>query len=279
MTSAHLIARDADPGPVRRHGGGRQEARDLRVYRRDPDARERLIRAHLPLANAIARRFHRGGRVPLDDLQQVAALGVIKALDRFDPEKGAAFGPFAGATIRGEIWRYMRDFTWTVRPPRDLQERAVRIQRERAQLTSLLGRSPTAADLAERIGCTIEEIVDASQAACARGSDSLDRPVAAGEDEGDTLGERLGGEDLGFAAAEASVTLDLLLATLPARERVVLGLRLRDDLTQAEIGRRTGYSQMHVSRILRVALTRLEANAASLSDGPATRPHDALSLD
>ena len=131
----------------------RHEPADFRAYaeHRDPHARERLLRAHLPLANAIARRFDRGDRVPLEDLQQIAALGLIKALDRFDPGNGAAFSSFAVPTIQGEIRRYFRDFTWTVRPPRGLQERVIRIERERDQLTRDLGRSPTAAELAQRL--------------------------------------------------------------------------------------------------------------------------------
>ena len=127
----------AGRGPGDRAGPGHEPA-DFRAYaeHRDPHARERLLRAHLPLANAIARRFDRGDRVPLEDLQQIAALGLIKALDRFDPDNGAAFSSFAVPTMQGEIRRYFRDFTWTVRPPRELQERAIRIEREREQLTT-----------------------------------------------------------------------------------------------------------------------------------------------
>ena len=186
----------------------------------DADARERLICAYLPLANAIARRFDRGDRVPLEDLQQIAALGLIKALDRFDADNGAAFSSFAVPTIQGEIRRYFRDRSWTVRPPRDLQERAVRIEREREQLTTDLGRTPTAAELAQQLDCTLEDIVDAAEAARARDSDSFDRPFSVNDgDDADTLAERLGAEDSGFAAAEATATLEGLLATLSERDR------------------------------------------------------------
>ena len=258
----------------------RRDAADFRAYaeRRDARARERLIRAHLPLANAIARRFDRGGRVPLDDLQQVAALGLIKALDRFEPDQGFAFSSFAVPTMEGEIRRYFRDFTWSVRPPRELQERAVRIERVREQLSSELGRSPTARELAARIGCTIEEVMDASEAALARGSDSLDRPVAADEADGGSLGERLGFEDPGFAAAEATVTVDGLLATLSEREALAVRLRFHEDLTQAEIGARIGCSQMQVSRILRAALTQIAGHAAG-GAAPPRRPQRELALD
>ena len=134
---------------------------------------------------------------------------------------GAAFSTFAVPTIQGEIRRYFRDFTWTVRPPRELQERAIRIEREREQLTNDLGRNPTARELAAQVGCTLEELLDASEAAHARASDSFDRPATTQEGDAATLGERLGDEDPGFEAAETSATLDRLLDTLlrarPAR--------------------------------------------------------------
>jgi RNA polymerase sigma-B factor len=226
-----------------------REAADLRAYadHRKPRARERLIRSYLPLANSIARRFDRGQRVPLEDLQQIAAIGLLKALDRYDPAHGAAFSTFAVPTMEGEILRYFRDFTWTVRPPRELQERAIRIEPEREQLTNDLGRSPTARELAAQVGCTPEELLDASEAAHARSSDSFARPVTTQEGDAATLGERLGDEDPGFEAAEASATLDRLLNTLSERDQLVLRLRFRDDLTQTEIARRIGCSQMHVS--------------------------------
>ena len=254
---------------------------DFRAYaqHRDPHARERLIRAHLPLADAIARRFDRGNGVPLEDLRQIAALGLIKAVDRFDPDNGAAFGSFAVPTMQGEIRRYLRDFTWTVRPPRELQERAILIARERDQLTSELRRSPTAAELAQRLGCTIEDILEAAEAAQARGSDSFDRPLSADDrDDAATLAERLGAEDTGFFAAETSVTLDRLLATLSQRDALAVHLRFREDLTQAEIGRRIGCSQMHVSRILRAALAQLIQHAHTPAP-PAHRPQPELVLD
>ena len=251
-----------------------REAADLRAYadHREPRARERLIRNYLPLANSIARRFDRGQRVPLEDLQQIAAIGLLKALDRYDPAHGAAFSTFAVPTMRGEILRYFRDFTWTVRPPRELQERAIRIEREREQLTNDLGRNPTARELAAQVGCTPEELLDASEAAHARSSDSFDRPATTQEGDAATLGERLGDEDPGFEAAEASATLDRLLNTLSERDQLVLRLRFREDLTQTEIARRIGCSQMHVSRIQRAALAQLVQNATTTPHAP---EHDA----
>ena len=250
-----------------------REAADLRAYadHREPRARERLIRNYLPLANAIARRFDRGQRVPLEDLQQIAAIGLLKALDRYDPAHGAAFSTFAVPTMQGEILRYFRDFTWTVRPPRELQERAIRIEREREQLTNDLGRNPTARELAAHVGCTPEELLDASEAGHARSSDSFDRPATT-EDDAATLGERLGHEDPAFEAAEASATLDRLLNTLSERDQLVLRLRFREDLTQTEIARRIGCSQMHVSRIQRAAIAQLVQNANTTPNAP---EHDA----
>ena len=254
-----------------------REAADLRAYadHREPRARERLIRNYLPLANSIARRFDRGQRVPLEDLQQIAAIGLLKALDRYDPAHGAAFSTFAVPTMQGEILRYFRDFTWTVRPPRELQERAIRIEREREQLTNDLGRNPTARELAAQVGCTPEELLDASEAAHARSSDSFDRPATTQEGDAATLGERLGDEDPGFEAAEASATLDRLLNTLSERDQLVLRLRFREDLTQTEIGRRIGCSQMHVSRIQRAALAQLVQNATTTPSEPNAPEHDA----
>jgi RNA polymerase sigma-B factor len=252
-----------------------REAEDLRAYayHREPWARERLIRRYLPLANSIARRFDRGKRVPLEDLQQVAAIGLIKALDRYDPANGAAFSTFAVPTMQGEIRRYFRDFTWTVRPPRELQERSIRIEREREQLTNDLGRNPTALELSAQVGCTLEELLDASEAAQARTSDSFDRPMTTQEGDAATLGERLGDDDPGFEAAEASATLDRLFGTLSERDQLVLRLRFRDDLTQTEIGRHIGCSQMHVSRLLRAALAQLVQNATSMpSEADEQRP-------
>ena len=263
------MSRDESPDRERRsdtppHHRGR-EAADLRAYadHREPTARERLIRRYLPLANSIARRFDRGKRVPLEDLEQIAALGLLKALDRYDPAIGAAFSTFAVPTIQGEIRRYFRDFTWTVRPPRDLQERAIRIEREREQLTNDLGRNPTARELAAHVGCTLEELLDASEAVHARTGDSLDRPATTQEGDATPLGERLGVDDPAFEAAETSATLDHLLDTLSERDQLVLRLRFREDLTQTEIARRIGCSQMQVSRIQRAALAQLVQNATT----------------
>jgi RNA polymerase sigma-B factor len=243
--------------------GHRDDVAALRAYARDrdPATRERLVCAYLPLARAIAKRFDRGGSVPLEDLEQVAAVGLLKALERFDPDKGAAFSSFAVPTIQGEIRRYYRDFTWAVRPPRDLQEKALRLQREREHLTNELQRSPTAAELAARVEGTAEDVVDALLAAQARSSDSLDTPIGTDDGQGQTLADTLGQVEPGYAVAEASATAHDLLGLLSERDALVVRLRFHDDLTQREIGERVGCSQMHVSRILRNALAALQSAA------------------
>jgi RNA polymerase sigma-B factor len=281
MEEALRMSHDSSPRLRATRRGARsdreREAEDLRVYadHREPRARERLIRNHLPLANSIARRFDRGQRVPLDDLQQIAAIGLLKALDRYDPAHGAAFSTFAVPTIKGEILRYFRDFTWTVRPPRELQERAIRIEREREQLTSDLGRNPTARELAAHVGCTPEELLDATEAAHARSSHSFDCPARTQEGDAATLGDRLGDEDPGFETVEASATLDRLLNTLSERDQHVLRLRFREDLTQTEIARRIGCSQMQVSRIQRAALAQLVQKATTTPSEPNAPERDA----
>ena len=277
MTANTIQIDPARPSRPRCRTDRRRERADLRAYAesRDAQARERLVVGYLPLANSVARQFAHRGPVPLDDLKQIAAVGVLKALDRYDPGRGVAFSSFAVPTIRGEILRYLRDHTWTVRPPRNLQELGLRVERERERLASQLGRNPTAAELANRVGCTIEEIIDASQAGRARTAKSLDGHIEAKDAEGDTLGDQLGTEDCELAAVETSAVLDRLVSTLDERDRRVLRLRFWEDLTQAEIGERIGCSQMHASRIIRDALAQLAetatAHARELLDPPPPR--------
>ena len=226
-------------------------------YRQHGDlrARDALVTRFLPLARSLARRYHGAGE--RDDLEQVAALGLVKAVDRFDPARGFAFTSFAVPTIAGELKRHLRDKGWAIRVPRSLQERKLRIDREQPRLTASLGRSPTAAELADRIGTTVELVVEALTVSSAHRPDSLDRPV--GED-GTSAIELVGGHlDSGYAQAEAAVLVDSLLGRLPDREHELLRLRFEQDLTQAEIGLRLGVSQMHVSRLIRRSISTLQA--------------------
>jgi RNA polymerase sigma-B factor len=222
---------------------------------RDPRDRAALVRRFLPLARHLSRKYHGAGES--DDLEQVAALGLLKAIDRFDPSRGIAFTSFAVPTILGELKRYFRDLGWTVRVPRSLQELGQRVNRTAEAMQLELGRSPTVAELAERCECTPEEVIEARNLPSAHHAVSLDAPV---DDDAATRLETLGREDEGFRRAEASADADRLLATLPARERAVLHLRFREDLTQQAIADCLGTSQMHVSRLLRTTLASLASD-------------------
>jgi RNA polymerase sigma-B factor len=227
--------------------------------RGDVRAREQLIERYLPLARRLARRYQRADE-PLEDLVQVASLGLLKAIDGFDIARDVAFSSYATPTILGELKRHFRDRTWSVRVPRDLQELALRVDRAVAEMSGGKRHAPTIGELATAVAASEEQVLDALQAASAYRAGSLDapRPGQPGEDSGESLvGDTLGVEESGFTRAEERATLGPLLALISPRERLVLTLRFREDLTQAEIGERIGVSQMQVSRILRRALTRV----------------------
>ena len=242
-----------------------QEDRRLLVrYHRegDPAAREQLVTRFLPLARQLARRYQRGGE-QLDDLIQVASLGLLKAIDRFDPARETAFSSFAVPTILGELKRHFRDKGWSVRVPRDLQELAVKIDRVGDEMSRELGRAPTPAELAERTGTTLEQVLEAREASAAYRAVSLDRPRSEDDEEGDSFADAFGVVDPGFGLAEdAHQPLDGR-RVLSDREREVLRLRFEEDLTQSEIGQRVGVSQMHVSRLIRQSIARLRDEADS----------------
>ena len=203
--------------------------------------------------------------MPFDDLFQVACLGLLKAIDRFDPERGRAFSSYAVPTMAGEIKRHFRDRTWSVRVPRDLQELALKVERTASDLSLSLHRQPTVAEIATALGASDEEVLEALEAGSAYEATSLQSPVG---DEGgsSTLGESIGTDDDGFTRAEQRATLDELMRALTPREREVLRLRFAEDLTQSEIGERVGVSQMHVSRIIRHALAQLRTEASTPDD-------------
>jgi len=227
-----------------------------------PAARAAAVEAFMPLVKSLARRYQRGEE-PLDDLEQVAALGLLKAIDGFDLERGTAFASFAVPTIVGELRRHFRDKGWTIRVPRELQEMSLRVNKEQEVVSSALGRPPSAQELADRMGVPVERVLEAREATHAMRPVSLDRPALPdGESDGDTLIDRFGTTDAGFRRAEDAATVDDLLKRLPERERLVVELRFHEDLTQSEIGERIGISQMHVSRLLRRALAELSAMAA-----------------
>ncbi|GIF00425.1 RNA polymerase sigma factor SigF [Paractinoplanes rishiriensis] len=218
------------------------------------DLRDRAIEAWLPLARHLANRYSGRGE-PVDDLCQVAVMGLIKAVDRFDAERGVDFAGFAIPTIVGELKRHFRDRTWSIRVPRRLQELRLAITAANSTLTHTLGRSPTVADIAAHLGVSEEDVLEGLEGARAYTATSLSVP--AGDDSIATLGDTLGGEDAGFEIAELRVALGPALASLDEREQKIISLRFYGNLTQSEIAQQIGISQMHVSRLLTRALAKL----------------------
>jgi RNA polymerase sigma-B factor len=221
----------------------------------DRDAREALVRRFMPLARSLARRYDRSSE-PFDDLLQVALLGLLKSLDRFDPELGHTFPSFAVPTILGEMRRYFRDSGWSVHVPRGAQERALRVRDAQERLANQHGRAPTVNQLAEYLEFDIEDVIDALQAYEAL---SLDAPRPGADDDVMAYGDAVGREDDRFELVELDATITAVLEHIPPRERLILRMRFVDDLTQTEIAARVGISQMQVSRLLRRSLDQLRS--------------------
>jgi RNA polymerase sigma-B factor len=236
----------------------------LREYAstRDENAREELVRRFLPFARSLAMRYS-GGVEPSDDLVQVASLGLVAALERYDPERGVPFAAFAGPTILGELRRHFRDRVWTLRVPRGLQESIRAVEDAITKLSHELERSPTITEIAELLELNESDVLEAFEAGAARRLVSLDRPTA-GSEPGDEapMAERIGEADPGFELVEDRAAIDAGTEVLTDIEREVLRLRFAEDLTQSKIAEQVGYSQMHVSRILRRALTKLREAAS-----------------
>ena len=228
----------------------------------DAAAREQLVQRYIRLAHKLARRYARSSE-PLEDLEQVACLGLVRAIDRFDSSRGTTFSTFAVPTILGELRRHFRDRTWAVRVPRELRDLAAAVEHAAEGLAAELGRSPSLAEVADAVGQPVEHVMAAREAALAYRCDSIDRPLRADDaDGGATLADLLGEPDDELSRVETGVMLDQLAeVTLSERDRVVLRLRFEHDLLQREIADRIGVSQMQVSRILRDAMDRLQ-NAA-----------------
>lgn len=227
-----------------------------RARKGDSQAREALIAEHLPLARALARRYRRGSE-SLDDLVQVASVGLIKAVDRFDPDRGHSFSTFAQPTIVGELLRHFRDTGWGVHVARGTQELALKVRTAAEAIETETGASATPRQLAERIGADLEAVVEALGALANRTALSLATP-AGHEDEGDaTIADTLGDVEEGYRVAEARALLAPALKHLPEREQRILKMRFVDDLTQSEIATEIGVSQMQISRLLRQSLDRL----------------------
>jgi RNA polymerase sigma-B factor len=261
VSSSSEGAQAPSPGP------GEQLADERKLLERyakesSPVLREELVERFMPLARRLAARYA-GGAEPFDDLVQVASVGLVKAIERFDPERGTAFSTFAVPTILGELKRHFRDRGWSVHVPRDVQERILKVERALAELPARLGHPPTVHEIAERIEATEEQVLEAMHASQGHHAISLDASSSLADgDEPAPLSERIGGEDLGFDTVEYGAAIAPTLAQISERDRKVLHLRFVEDMTQSEIAERVGVSQMHVSRILRATIDRLREQVA-----------------
>ncbi|WP_331500723.1 RNA polymerase sigma factor SigF [Nocardioides sp.] len=222
-------------------------------------ARDGLVALHLPLVEHCARRFRNRGE-PFEDLVQVGTIGLIKSVDRFDLARGVEFSTYATPTIIGEIKRHFRDKGWAIRVPRRLQELRMQIAATTAELTQLLGRSPTPRELAEAMGCSVEEIVEGIESSNAYSTLSLDATDDSGEDGGVSMLEIMGLDDEDLEQIEIRESIKPLIEALPSREKRILLLRFFKNKTQSEIAAEIGVSQMHVSRLLSRTLDQLRSS-------------------
>jgi RNA polymerase sigma-B factor len=239
--------------------GETAEAELFERYQRDGDllAREQLVKRFLPLARHLAGRYSNGSADQLEDLVQVASFALVKAVDRYEGDRGAAFTSFAVPTVVGELRRHFRDSGWALHVPRRIQEQVLEVNRTVEQLRAELGRSPTPRQVADRVRVPVEEVLEAIQAGEAYNTVSLDAPLKVDNDGGATIADSIGESDGRLELAESRPALTGAIHALPERERAILRMRFAEDLTQAEIGERLGISQMHVSRLLRRALERM----------------------
>ena len=223
---------------------------------RDRRLRNQLVERHMGLAAFVSRRYSRRG-APDDDLRQVAFLALVKAVDRFEPDRGVAFSTFAGRTIEGEIKRHFRDHTWSLRVPRSAKETHLALRRANDELTQRLGRSPNVEQLANHLGFTTDQVLEGIAAGAATSTSSLDAPVG---DDGDGP-RQVGGVDPAFGHLVDIGLVEQLLGELPAREQEIVRLRFYGELSQSEIANRMGISQMHVSRLLRKSFDTMRRHA------------------
>ena len=242
--------------PVVRGAESDERSLHLRCRQGDERAKEELVERFMPLAKRLASRY-RAGTDSQDDLQQVAYLGLVKAIDRYDPDAGP-FMRFAVPTILGELKRHFRQTRWSVHVPRSLQERVLDVNGAIEALSGALGRSPRPADVAEATGLSLEEVLEAMDATTANNPIALDAPYGGEEGSEVTLSETVGESDEGYELVELGEAVAPAVRALPTRERCILHLRFVEDLTQVEIAERIGISQMHVSRLLRRALDSLQ---------------------
>jgi RNA polymerase sigma-B factor len=222
----------------------------------DATARDLLVQRYMPMANKLAHRY-RGSHEPLDDLQQIASIGLLKAIDRYDSTRSNGFQAFAVPTIVGELKRYFRDSCWAVHLPRGIQDLAVKVSRAERELAATKGTPPTAADVAEHLELELEDVLDAQQAAAAHYAVSLDAPQHGADGELNSLADSIGELDERFELVDDAGAIRAASAHLTKRERRVLRMRFVEDCTQTQIADEIGVSQMQVSRILRSALNRM----------------------
>jgi len=248
-----------DYSPAGRAARQREDRELLRRYHEDgdPSAREKLIARHLPLVRSLARRYAGRGE-PLEDIEQVGSIGLIKAIDRFDIEREVSLATYATPNIVGEIKRHFRDKGWAIRVPRSLQELNAKMSGAIDDLTARLGHSPSVGEIAQSLGTTNEEVLEALEVGSAYTALSLDAGPAGSDDDSDPM-ETIGGEDAEFDRSEDRATLGPALAHLPDREREILRMRFEEGLPQTQIAERVGLSQMHVSRLIRRSLAAMRA--------------------
>ena len=230
----------------------------LRAKAGDTNARNKLIEHNLRLVAHVVKKYY-SSTMDSDDLISIGTIGLIKAVDRFEPERGLEFSTYATPTVIGEIKRHFRDKGWAVRVPRRIQELHVEVNSLVGTLTQRLGRSPTIEELARASGTSEEEVLEAMEAAQAYRSTSIDAP-GGGEDPGLGLAGRLGDEDSNLFAAENRMLVETLIDTLPKREQLIMRLRFYESMTQSQIAARLGISQMHVSRLLARSLAQLRSH-------------------
>ena len=243
----------------------REDRRLLRRWREQGDvaARDALIERLMPLARQLALRY-RSSSEPTDDLLQVASVGLVKAIERFDPARGTAISTFAVPTIMCELRRHFRDHTWSMRVSRELQERVLKLERASNELAAALGRSPSVTELSAKLGLEPEEVLEAIDAAGAYRSASLEEQLGSGDKDGNgALIDVLGSEDARLTLVEDAAAVDDALRVLDERDRRILHMRFMGDMTQSQIADALGISQMHVSRLLRKALAALRERAGA----------------
>jgi RNA polymerase sigma-B factor len=234
-----------------------EEMLEIFARRRSPELLEQLVVRYRPLARSLALRY-KGGSEPVEDLFQVAELGLVKAIQGFDPARGRPFAAYAVPTILGEIKRHFRDRVWNVRLPRDLQETSMKVAKVERELANELGHQPSIDEIADRLEVHVDDVEDALAGVAARATLSLDAPRAGDEDGGTTVGDGIGSTEAGYDRVEADFASST--TELTARERTVLGLRFEHGIPQRAIGAKLGVSQMQVSRISRSAIEKLLAS-------------------